>query len=529
MLTLVGWFGDHPPGDDAGFLAFAAQPRGARPLRRREGRRAASRRSRCTSSRRTAAATTSSCRPCPTAWSCSATRLQLQPGVRPGHDDQRARRGRRSTRCLARAPRARRRRPARRLLARVPAPARARDRLAVAARDHRGLPQPARAGRAARLDAAPRLVHRAGPRAHLARPLRGAPLPRGHAPGEARRPPSSTPTSCCARWRRCERLERSPAVDLAVAELAKTARRARRPLADPDPGRLERRVHADAAERRAAPGRARCSARSPTATAGAWHGPPQRSCKTSCGMAAAFLAMNRVYGELFVVGVAEAAEPEAAAARQARPARAARDRRAAPLRARRLRLGRHPRCSASTPSAGTRCSRAKGVTMQRYKFENFVKEVFLDSDTDVGLVSAAPVGRPGALDRHRNAQLAQARAIVNAIAGSRRMLVALGHPARPAGLARRDRPRARRAGSPTAGRATPSAIRSRRRSSRGASTTRSSSTPATSEDAKSGIRIVCIHKGLLPAGLRDARSRTGATPWSTTWARPRRTGRSSRS
>ena len=34
-------------------------------------------------------------------------------------------------------------------------------------------------------------------------------------------------------------------------------------------------------------------------------------------MAAAFVAMNQVYGELFSVGVAEAAEPEAAAARQA--------------------------------------------------------------------------------------------------------------------------------------------------------------------------------------------------------------------
>ena len=42
------------------------------------------------------------------------------------------------------------------------------------------------------------------------------------------------------------------------------------------------------------------------------------SCKTSCGMAAAFVAMNQVYGDLLSVGVAEAAEPEAAAAR-ARP------------------------------------------------------------------------------------------------------------------------------------------------------------------------------------------------------------------
>ena len=40
----------------------------------------------------------------------------------------------------------------------------------------------------------------------------------------------------------------------------------------------------------------------------------RRFLKTGCGMAAAFLAMNRVYGAVFDVGVAEAAEPELAPA-----------------------------------------------------------------------------------------------------------------------------------------------------------------------------------------------------------------------
>src|SRR5436309_3165964 len=39
---------------------------------------------------------------------------------------------------------------------------------------------------------------------------------------------------------------------------------------------------------------------------------------TSCGMAAAFVAMNAVYGALFQVDAAEAADPDAAAARLAR-------------------------------------------------------------------------------------------------------------------------------------------------------------------------------------------------------------------
>jgi hypothetical protein len=39
--------------------------------------------------------------------------------------------------------------------------------------------------------------------------------------------------------------------------------------------------------------------------------------QTSCGMAAAFLAMNQVFGPLFEVSPAEAAHPDAAAARAA--------------------------------------------------------------------------------------------------------------------------------------------------------------------------------------------------------------------
>ena len=55
MLTLVGWFGDHPPGDDAGFLAWTGSL--AVPDlhdARSKSARAVSPRSRCTSSRRTA-------------------------------------------------------------------------------------------------------------------------------------------------------------------------------------------------------------------------------------------------------------------------------------------------------------------------------------------------------------------------------------------------------------------------------------------------------------------------------------------
>ena len=41
----------------------------------------------------------------------------------------------------------------------------------------------------------------------------------------------------------------------------------------------------------------------------------RRFLRTSCGMAAAFLALNEVFGPVFDVSAAEAAEPEAAASR----------------------------------------------------------------------------------------------------------------------------------------------------------------------------------------------------------------------
>src|SRR5215211_5529351 len=57
---------------------------------------------------------------------------------------------------------------------------------------------------------------------------------------------------------------------------------------------------------------------------------------TSCGMAAAFLAMNDIYGNVFQVAPAEACEPELMLTR-ARPRRPVHLRRPDPFRARRLR------------------------------------------------------------------------------------------------------------------------------------------------------------------------------------------------
>ena len=124
MVTLVGWFGDHPPGDEAGFLDVRAQPRRPRLSTTRSATPSRSRRSRSTDSRRTSAATTSGCATLPDGLACHRRRvLQLQPDLRPGHDDRRDSARGRSTRACARARAVRRNRSG--FSRRVPAPARA--------------------------------------------------------------------------------------------------------------------------------------------------------------------------------------------------------------------------------------------------------------------------------------------------------------------------------------------------------------------------------------------------------------------
>ncbi len=218
--------------------------------------------------------------------------------------------------------------------------------------------------------------------------------------------------------------------------------------------------------------------------------------KTSCGMAAAFVAMNQVYGELFSVGVAEAAEPEAAAARQAAL-------RAQPVIDVQLHFLREDFAWDGILMLGEWAKQwnpvlaKNGVTLQSYKFENFVKEVFLDSDTDVGLISGAPSDDPahGVIG---SAALASARDTINAIAGSRRMMShSILRPGQPGWVEEIDQALADwkpdswkgyTVGDPLA----PSKFPWRMDDEKVAY-------PGWARIAKSNRRIVCVHKGLLPA------------------------------
>ena len=82
---------------------------------------------------------------------------------------------------------------------------------------------------------------------------------------------------------------------------------------------------------------------------------------------------------------------------------------------------------------------AVGLGIDRYKFDNFLKEVYLDSDTRVGLLSGAPFDDPDNWFLS-NDQIKQAADTVNRIAGRQRLLYhSLFTPKQPGWLDEVDR------------------------------------------------------------------------------------------
>jgi len=145
--------------------------------------------------------------------------------------------------------------------------------------------------------------------------------------------------------------------------------------------------------------------------------------RSGSGMAAAFLAMNSVFGPLFAVDPAEAAEPDRAEAR--RRALASQfvfddqvhfvheDFEAEFM----LDYGRY-----ASEHWNPAMLDEVGLDLDRYRFDNFIKEVFLDSDTKVCLVSSAPTTGDVRGLLVSNDQMAATRDLVNRLAKSRRML-----------------------------------------------------------------------------------------------------------
>ena len=161
---------------------------------------------------------------------------------------------------------------------------------------------------------------------------------------------------------------------------------------------------------------------------------------TASGMAAAFLAMNEVYGPLYGVTGAEAADRELAAER----AQSLKDQFVMDCHTHFLRddtrLVGFVRMRESVGKAGWNPALAgKEQTIDDLKFANYYKELFLDSDTKVALISGAPSDVPEDWFL-TNEMKAEARGRVNREAGSRRLLShAIFTPGQPGWLEAVDR------------------------------------------------------------------------------------------
>ena len=147
----------------------------------------------------------------------------------------------------------------------------------------------------------------------------------------------------------------------------------------------------------------------------------RRFFQTAAGMAASFVAMNEVYGPLFDVTKAEAATPAMAQER----AGALKDQFIMDMHTHFLRddtriMGFVEMRKAVGKAGWNKQLSDHEQTIEDLKFNNYKKEMFLDSDTKISLISSAPsdIEQDWFLT---NEQMADARKKINDEAGSRRV------------------------------------------------------------------------------------------------------------
>jgi hypothetical protein len=144
--------------------------------------------------------------------------------------------------------------------------------------------------------------------------------------------------------------------------------------------------------------------------------------RSASGMTAAFVAMNEVFGPIFDVGRAEAAEPDAATERAKELSKQfIFDVQTHFVRDDFKGEGLIDLAKYAAEHWNPGMAKEAPMDLMRYKFNNYIKEVYLDSDTKIALLSGAPFD-----DKDwwflSNDQMAGARKMVNGIARSNRLL-----------------------------------------------------------------------------------------------------------
>ena len=226
--------------------------------------------------------------------------------------------------------------------------------------------------------------------------------------------------------------------------------------------------------------------------------------KTASGVATAFLAMNDTYGPVFAVSQAEAQTPELANERAKKLSGQfimdmhthflRDDTRLEGFVASRAAVGK----AGWNPALGE-----KQQTLEDLKFANYLKEIYLDSDTKVACISGAPseVKSDWFLT---NDMKAKSRATINGIAGSKRAFAhAIFTPGYPGWMEAIDEAIAIQKPDSMKGYTI------------GDNTHKNLSKhpwrlddeklvyPAYEKFAKAGLKNVCIHKGLFPPALEQ--------------------------
>src|SRR5881628_1726322 len=218
---------------------------------------------------------------------------------------------------------------------------------------------------------------------------------------------------------------------------------------------------------------------------------------SSAGMAAAFLAMNDVFGQVFEVTRAEAATPGVADMRaQALSGQFIVDAQTHFVRddfkqEGLLDLAKYAKANWNPKLWGE-------SNLARYKFENYLKEIFVDSDTKVALLSGAPFDDPS-WDLLTNDQIVAARTSINKFAGSRRLLAhSVFTPKKQGWMDEVDRAIAQLKPDSWKGYTIGDPLFPSKAGSYWRLDDDKLMYPFYEKIVKAGINTVCIHKGLLP-------------------------------
>ncbi len=149
--------------------------------------------------------------------------------------------------------------------------------------------------------------------------------------------------------------------------------------------------------------------------------------RTGSGTTAAFMAMNKVFGPLFAVDTAEAADPAAAEERRAALAdefifdvqthhvRSNFDR-AGILNLTAWAQGRNEKGMVINPELGR-----ERHTLDRLKFDHYIKDIFLDSDVKIAILSGFTSETPEHMALTTD-EIIESRTLVNELTGSQRLM-----------------------------------------------------------------------------------------------------------